>query len=109
MKEKHTQALHRALRESAGKLSLRGGRLGNEAAALPDLIKTGLEANSFRSEQEGCSSPPLSFFLQSKRDLENPSMGGCPLGDSRIGYCSDRHFRKMLGAVAAAGPGRDQC
>lgn len=55
MKERRTQSFHRALGESAGKLSLRGGRLGNEAAALPDLIKTGLEANSFRSEQEGCS------------------------------------------------------
>lgn len=75
------KCFHRALREGAGKLSLRGVRLGNEGAALPDLIKTGLEANSFRSEQEGGSQLLLPLLLWSRRDLENPSMGGCPLGN----------------------------
>lgn len=76
------ECFHRALRERAGKLPLRGGGLGDEAAALPDLVKTGLEAHSFRSEQEAAL--PASVLLAAVQEgLGKPKHGGeCPLGDN---------------------------
>lgn len=55
MKKRHTPALQSISTELSEKALANYPSLGSEAAALPDLIKTELEANSFRSEQEGCS------------------------------------------------------
>lgn len=49
--------------------------MGDEAAALPDLIKTGLEAHSFRSEQEAAL--PASVRLAPVQEgLGKPKHGG---------------------------------